>query len=143
MPIRAVGKFTSPRPSSLGTTNRQSINPQRRLTNTHRHALTLLTANPHTGIQLQIITDHADAGHHFRTISNQGGATNGAGNLAVFNQVGLGGRKHEFARRDINLAAGKIDRIQALVDRLDDFLRVGFPGQHERIGHAGHRQVRK
>ena len=44
--------------------------------------------------------------------------------FAVLDQVGLGGREHELARGDVHLPATEVHRIQALLDRLDDLLRV-------------------
>ena len=78
---------------------------------------------------------------HFRPIAYQGGSLDRACHLALLNQVGFARREHKLARSDIDLATAKIDGVDTLVNRGDDFLRVVLTGQHVGVGHAWHGQM--
>ena len=51
---------------------------------------------------------------HIRTITDQGRTLDRAGDLAVFNQVGLAGGEDKLARGDVDLSAAKIHGVQTL-----------------------------
>jgi hypothetical protein len=52
-------------------------------------------------------------------------------------------REHELAARDVDAAAAERNRVQAAVDRADDVLGRVLAGEHERVRHARHREVRE
>src|SRR5690606_21981270 len=95
----------------------------------------------YTAVQLQVVADHGDAVHHLRTIANQRGAFHRRGDLAVLDEIGLTGGKHELAAGDIHLTAAQIGAVDPLLHRPDDLLRIALPGQHVGIGHARHGQM--
>ena len=62
-------------------------------------------------------------------------------NLAVFDQVALGGGEDEVAAGDVHLPAAERGAVEPLGNAADDFRRIAFARQHEGIGHARHGDV--
>ena len=87
---------------------------------------------------MPIIDDAMQIG---RPVADQHGALDRRGDLAVLDQIGLGALEHELARGDVDLAAAEIHRVEAVLHRGDDFLRVVRAGEHVGVGHARHRHV--
>ena len=96
-------------------------------------------AGANTAVQCHVIANHADFRHRIWHVANQGCAFDRGTDLAVFDQIGLGGSKHEFARSDIHLTATEIDRIDALFHRGDNLVRCVITVFHKGVGHARHR----
>jgi hypothetical protein len=115
--------------SGLGTADGDALDQQRRLADTHRHALPVLATDTHALVQGQVVADHAHLLHGFRTVADQGRALHRRGDAAILDQVGLGGREHVLAAGDVDLAAAEVHRIQALLHRTDHFLRVVLPAR--------------
>src|ERR1700761_9322494 len=124
-------------------THRHAVHTQGRLTDTDRHALAVLAAHADALVQRQVVADHRHAREYVRAAADQRGAFDRAGDLAVFDEVGLRRGEHELAIGDIDLTAAEVHRVQALFHRTDDFLRIVLAGQHVGIGHAWHRQLRE
>ena len=128
---------------SARAADRQRVHAQRGLADAHRNFLAFLAAGADAVVELEVVADHRDAGHDFGAVADQRGALDRARDPAVLDQVGLAGREHELARRDVDLAAAEIAAVQALVDRGDDFFRRMLAGQHVGVGHARHRGRRE
>src|SRR6185295_751140 len=101
-----------------------AIHAQRRLTDADRHALAILAAGADTGVEREIVADHADAMQVARTVADQHRTLDRRADLAVLQSVGLGALEHVFARRDVDLPAAERHRIDAVLDRCDDLLRI-------------------
>src|ERR1700751_3726128 len=120
----ACAKYASTSKSG-GAADRHLVDTQRRLTDAHRHALAFLAAHADARIELHVVADHADEFERFRPAADQRRALDRVGDLAVFDHVRLGGREHELAVRDVDLAAAEVHRVQTVLHGRDDFLR-GF-----------------
>ena len=59
----------------------------------HRHALAVVAAGAHAGVELEVVADHADLLQHVRPVADQGRALDRRPDLAVLDQVGLGGAR--------------------------------------------------
>src|SRR5207245_11703687 len=57
-------------------------------------------------------------------VADERGAFDRVGHLAVLDQVRLGGREHELAVGDVDLAAAEIRGVEAFLHAADDLLRV-------------------
>src|SRR5512145_1744679 len=91
-----------------GSSYRQTFDVERRLSDPDRHALALLAAGADARIELEVAPDHGNAGQGVRAVSDQCRAFYGVRDLAVFDEIGLGGREHELAARNVDLAAAEI-----------------------------------
>src|SRR5262249_2126695 len=124
-----------------GPADGDAVHTQGRLADADGHGLAILAASANAGIELEVISDHADAVEVGRTIADQHGALERLRKLATLDLVGLGNLKNVLARSDIDLAAAEIDGIDAVLDRGDDLTRRMFAGEHVSIGHARHRRM--
>src|SRR5204863_4410397 len=91
----------------------------------------------------QVVSDARDARQHVGPVTDERRALHGPTDLAAFDLVGFAGREHEFAARDVDAAAAERYGVEAAIDRADDVFRGLLAGEHERVRHAWHRQVRK
>src|SRR5215471_13281595 len=96
-----------------GAADGEAIHAQSGLADADGHALAVLAAGADAVIQFQVVADHRDLGHGVWTVADQGRAFDGRADLAVLDQVCLGGGKYELARSDIDAAAAEIDRVDA------------------------------
>jgi hypothetical protein len=72
-----------------------------------------------------------DAGQRVGAVADQHGALDRRPDLAVLDPVGLGAGEDELAGGDVDLAAAEGDGVDAVLDRGEDFRRVGRAGEHE------------
>jgi len=86
---------------------------------------------PTPGVEHHVVADHADLLQHVRAVADQGGALDRGPDLAVLDEIGLGGAEDELARGDVDLAAAEIDGVEPLLDRGQDLLRVAVPRQQQ------------
>src|SRR5258707_3641957 len=114
--------------------DRECIDPERRLTDADRHALSILAAGSNTVVELQVVADHRDAHQHVRTVADQGRALEGRAHAAVLDRIRLARREHELARGAIHLPAAEIDRVYAALNRSDEFLGSMRPGLPVGVG---------
>src|SRR5262245_37026833 len=136
----------APRPAPYGgsgprAAHRDLVDAQRRLADAHRDALTVLAAGADAVVEGEVVADHADAVQVGRAVADQHRALHRRADLAVIDAVGLGALKDVLARRDVDLAAAKAHRVDALLHRRDDLRRLASAGQHVGVGHARHRHV--
>ncbi len=109
------------------------------MTDTDRHALPLLAADADTAIQRKVATHHGDLAHRLGAVADQSRALDGGGDLAILDEVGLGGGEDKLAGGDVHLTAAEVGGIDALLHRGDDLGRIVLTRQHVGVGHAGHR----
>src|SRR5438132_1600878 len=102
--------FGFPRGLLAGSAHRHAIDAQRRLTHPDRHPLAVLAAGADTGIERQIVADHAHAGERVGPVADHHGAFERRADLAVLDAVDLGALEHELAGGDVYLPAAEIDR---------------------------------
>src|ERR1017187_2145206 len=140
--LSGIGLGACPTTESRGAPNRHAIDPDGRDAHAHRYALPLLAANADAFVQLQIVAHHADVLQRFRSDADQRGVAHGARHAPAFDEIAFRGREDEIAAGDIYLAAAEIGAVEALGHRADDLLGIAFAGQHERVGHARHGDVR-
>src|SRR6266850_1340187 len=105
------------------------------------HALPIFAAGAYTFIELKVVSDHGDAGEGVGTVSDESGVLYWRGDHAILYQVGLGGREHELAVGDINLAAAEVCGVQTTLYGADNVFRRILARQHVSIGHARHGNV--
>src|SRR5262249_27417405 len=101
---------------SARPTDRDAVHAQRRLPDPDRHALAVLAAGADALVERQIVADHADAVEIRRPVSDQHRPLEGSADFTVLNPVRLRALKDVLARRDIDLAAAEIDRVDAVLD---------------------------
>ena len=87
---------------------------------------------------LPIMRDAVEVG---RAVADQHRALERRAELAAVDLVGLRHLEHVLARGDVDLAAAEAHRVDAVLHRGDDLLRVAVAGQHVGVGHARHRHV--
>ena len=92
---------------------------------------------------LHVVADHRHARQRVGAVADQRRALDRIGDLAVLDHVGLGGGEHELAAGDVHLAAAEVDRVQAVLDRGDDLLRVLSPFSIKVLVMRGIGHVRK
>ena len=109
----------------------------------HGDALPAFSTCAYTPVESRIIADHLHLRERVGAVANDGCAPHGGRHPAIFDQIGLACGEHEFAGGDIHLTATEIDRVQPSFDGLDHFVRLVFPPEHDRVGHARHRRVGK
>src|SRR6202044_3200191 len=105
------------------------------------NALPRLAAGANALIQCEVIADHRHILQRFRPVADEGCAFDGAGNLPVLDEVGLGGREDELAVSDVDLTTAEVDGVEATFDGLDDVLGHVVAVEHVGVGHAGHGDV--
>ena len=103
--------------------------------------MSILATGSNAFVQTQVGPYHGNALENLWPATNQGSPSDGASHPAVFNEKGLAGRKNKLSIRNIHLPPAEVNRINALLDRADDILGQGLPGQHEGIRHSGHRNM--
>src|SRR5579871_6307766 len=111
------------------------------LSNAARHALTVLAAGSHAGIERQVVADHGHLGQDVGAVADERRTLYRTAEFAILDHVGFRGREHELARGDVNLAAAEIDGVEALLHRTDNLLAALVAAEHERVGHARHGMV--
>src|ERR1700741_455115 len=109
--------------------NREPLDLERRLADPDRHALSLLAAGADAGVELQVVADHAHAGERVGPVADERRAFHRVRDLAVLDEIGLGGGEHELAVGDVDLAAAEVGGVEALAHALDDLLRIVRAGQ--------------
>ncbi len=109
------------------------------MADTDRYALPLLTADANPAIQRKVATHHGDLAHRLGAVADQGRALDGGGDLAIFDEVSLGGGEDKLAGGDVHLTATEVGGINALLHRGDDLRRIILARQHVGVGHARHR----
>ncbi len=109
------------------------------MADTDRHALPLLAADTNPAIQRKIAAHHGDLAHRLGAVADQGRALDGSGDLAILDEVGLGGGEDKLAGGYVHLAATEVGSINALLHRGDDLGRIVLTRQHVGVGHARHR----
>src|SRR5262249_869735 len=72
------------------STDGDAVHTQGRLADADGHGLAILAASANAGIELEVISDHADAVEVGRTIADQHGALERLRKLATIDLVGLG-----------------------------------------------------
>src|SRR3990170_7121240 len=110
--------------SRLSPSHSEPVDLERRLSNTDGYTLAFLAAGAYAGVELQIVADHGDAGQHIRAIADEGRALHRPRDLALLDEIGLGGREHKLARGDVDLPAAEVHGVQPLVHRGDDLGRI-------------------
>src|SRR5215471_2236590 len=129
--------------SSCGAAYGQRIKAKRRLSDANGNTLPILPAGTDAWVELHVVSDHGDAGHGVRTITDKCRPLNRRADLAVFDLVSLGTREHEFAGRDVDLAAAELHRIDTVLDRAKDLFRLMLAAEHVGVGHARHHAARE
>ena len=94
-----------------GPTHRHHLQLQGWLPDPDRHALPLLATDADPGIQRQIVADHGDLLHRLGPVANQGRPLERRGDLAILDEIGLGGREDKLAGGDIHLATAEVRRV--------------------------------
>ncbi len=82
-----------------------------------------------------------DAMQVARAVADQHRALDRRADLAVLQLVGLGALEDVLARRDVDLSAAERHRVDAVLHRRDDLLRIAAAREHVGVGHARHRHV--
>ena len=98
-------------------------------------------AGSYAFVEGEVVADHGDVLEGFGAVADEGGAFDGAGDLAVFDEVGLGGGEDELAVGDVDLASAEVDGVEAALDGLDDVLGHVVAVEHVGVGHARHGDV--
>src|ERR1700733_16189710 len=75
------------------------------------HGLTIFTAGADAFVEFQVVADHRDSRKHVGAIADQGCAFDGGRDVAVLDQISLGGGEHELAIGNIDLSAAKVHRV--------------------------------
>src|SRR5262245_52060122 len=96
--------------------HRDAVHAQGRLADADGHRLAILAASANAGIELEVVSDHADTVEVGRAVADQHGAFERPAKLAAIDLVGLGDLKYVLARGDIDLAAAEVDGIDAVFD---------------------------
>src|SRR6185295_20023116 len=96
---------------SAGPADRDGVHAQGGLADADRHPLAVLAAGADTGIEREVVADHADAIEVGRPVADQHGALERAAELAAVDLVGFRHLEHVFARLDVDLAAAEAHRI--------------------------------
>jgi hypothetical protein len=95
-----------------------------------------LASTPDAFVELEVVADARHAGQDVGPVPDEGRPDHRRADLAVFDEVGLGGGEHELAARDVHLPAAEVFGVQAAGHGADDVLRIVLAGEHERVGHA-------
>ena len=111
------------------------------LTDTCGNRLPRLATHANAFVEGHIIADASNSRQYARPISDQRGALDRLGNLAVPDPVGLGAGKDELSAGDIDLPAVEALGVNAILDPRDELIRIVLPAEHERIGHSRHGRV--
>src|SRR5437016_306234 len=82
----------------------QALDLEGRLADAAGNPLAVLAAGADARIELKVVADHRRLLHDLRPAADQGRALDCGTDLAVLDQVGLGGGEGELARRDVDLA---------------------------------------
>src|SRR5688572_13831071 len=96
-----------------GAADREAVDAQGGLPDADRHALALLAAGAHAGVQLHVVADHRDPGQRVGAVADDGRALDRVLDLAVLDPEGLAGREHELAAGDVDLAAAEVAGVEA------------------------------
>ena len=128
--------------TSGGSANYQPVDLERWLADTYRYALPGFSARRATIIQSQVIANHANDLEGVRSRPGQSSAFDRSCDPAVLDEEGKLALERELSTDDVDLPAAQVSKIEASLDRADDFLGAKFAIEHEGVGHARHRQVR-
>ena len=113
------------------------------MTDTDRHRLSFLAAGTNAAIEFEIRTDHRDLAKYSRPVTDEHCTFDRSGQLSFLDEIGLVHGENEFARRNVDLAAAEVRRVNAFVYRSYDLLGIVLACQHVGIGHARHRDMCK
>ena len=102
------------------TANRHAVELGGGHTDTDRDGLSGLAACADAFIEGEIVAHHGDIFESFGAATDEGCSLDRTGDLAVLDEVGLGGGEDELSVCDVHLAAAEVDGIKAALDRLDD-----------------------
>ena len=78
---------------------------------------------------------------HVGTVPDEVALAERIGELAVLDHVRLVHAEHEVAGRGVHLATAEVRHVHPVIGLADDLVRVVGAVQHERVGHAHHREV--
>src|ERR1700687_1107759 len=123
--------------------DRQAIDAHCRQADTNGHRLTILAARADAFVEVQIVTHHTDALEHIGTVADQCGTLDWPRDLARFDEIRLARRKHELAIGDVDLTTAEVRGIQAAIDGANNVFGGRLAGEHERVCHARHRNMRE
>src|SRR6266403_1773751 len=129
------------RRSVFSSAHGQAVHLQGWNADSYGDRLSVFATGPDAFVEFQIVAHHGDAREHVRAIADQRGAFDGGGDVAVFDEIGLGGGEDEFSAGDVHLAATEVYGVHAMLDRTDDVFRIVLPRQHVGVGHARHGNV--
>src|SRR5271167_2578887 len=88
----AVDAALARRPASrVGAADRQSVHAQGRLADADRDALSILAAGADPVVEAEVVADHRDLGKRLGAVADQCSAFDCRADLAVLDQIGLGG----------------------------------------------------
>src|SRR5437899_28845 len=121
--------------------DRDLANLDRRKTHADGNRLSILAADSDAVVQLEIISHCCYLSQHGRPVADQCCTLDWSCDPATLNEICLAGRKNEFAAGDVDLAAAKVDGVKTFFHGLDNVFRGRFPGHHECVRHAWHRNV--
>ena len=113
----------------------------RRHADAYGDGLAGFAAGSYAFIQGEVVAYHGDVLEGFGAVAYEGGSFDGAGDLAVFDEVGLGGGEDELAVGDVDLSSTEVDGVEAALDGLDDVLGQVVTVEHVGVGHARHGDV--
>ena len=74
----------------------KAVNFQCGYTDADGHGLSVFAAGADAFVELKVVADHRHAGEDVRTVADQRGAFDRSGDLAVLDEIGLGGGEYEF-----------------------------------------------
>ena len=87
------------------------------------------------------MAEPVDASEHLRAVADQVALTDRVGDLAVFDQVGLGHAENEIAGGGVDLPSAELRHVHTGVGVGDDRLGVVVTGGDVGVGHPHHREV--
>src|SRR5260370_38876639 len=99
LPLKAslFGRAWLQRASRARAADRQPVHSQCRLTDTDRHALTVLPTGADPVVEAKIVADHRAFGQRLRPVADQSCAFDRRSDLAVLDQIRFGSRKYALA----------------------------------------------
>src|SRR6266446_3069695 len=121
--------------------DRDLANLDRRKTHADGNRLSILAADSDAVVQLEIISHCCYLSQHGRPVADQCCTLDWSCDPATLDEICLAGRKNEFAAGDVDLAAAKVYGVKTFFHGLDNVFRGRFPGHHECVRHAWHRNV--
>src|SRR5690606_25539697 len=94
------------------------------------HALSILAAGPAALVDDEVVPDHLDGFEHLGAVADDVHVLDGAGELAILDEVAVAHVEGEVARSDLHGAVGEDLAIDAPVHAADDLLCAVLAGLH-------------